>query len=147
MSTLLIIVGIALVAFATWLLRRRARALHFRQLAGMPLDAELVDLLRQHMPLYERMPSQLQLRLQGLVNVFLNDKSFFGSGGLEITDEMRLAVAGNACLLLLNQDAPPLPGLQYYSPLPQYHRHPDSEARRADRPRRPVCTARRVVAP
>jgi Mlc titration factor MtfA (ptsG expression regulator) len=110
MSTLLIIVGIALVAFATWLLRRRARALHFRQLAGMPLDAELVDLLRQHMPLYERMPSQLQLRLQGLVNVFLNDKSFFGSGGLEITDEMRLAVAGNACLLLLNQDAPRFPG-------------------------------------
>jgi Mlc titration factor MtfA (ptsG expression regulator) len=110
MSTLLIIVGIALVAFATWLLRRRARALHFWQLAGMPLDAELVDLLRQHMPLYERMPSQLQLRLQGLVNVFLNDKSFFGSAGLDITDEMRLAVAGNACLLLLNRDSPRFPG-------------------------------------
>ena len=89
MGILILIVGIALVAFATWLLRRRARAVRFRKLAGMPLDAELVELLRQHMPLYERLPSELQLRLQGLVNVFLNDKSFFGSGGLEITDEMR----------------------------------------------------------
>jgi Mlc titration factor MtfA (ptsG expression regulator) len=62
------------------------------------------------MPLYERMPPELQQRLQGLVNVFLNDKSFFGSGGLEITDEMRLAVAGNACLLLLNRDNPSFPG-------------------------------------
>jgi Mlc titration factor MtfA (ptsG expression regulator) len=110
MSPLLIIVGIALVAVATWLLRRRARARYFRQLAGTRLDAKLVGLLRQHMPLYGRMPPQLQLRLQGLVNVFLNDKSFFGSGGFEITDEMRLAVAGNACLLLLNQDDPRFPG-------------------------------------
>jgi Mlc titration factor MtfA (ptsG expression regulator) len=110
MSPLLIIVGIALAALATWYLRRRARAQRFRQLAGKPLDAELVVLLRQHMPLYERLPSELQLRLQGLVNVFLNDKSFFGSGGLEVTDEMRLAIAGNACLLLLNQDDPCFPG-------------------------------------
>jgi Mlc titration factor MtfA (ptsG expression regulator) len=110
MSTLLILAGIALAVVAAWLLRRRARAQRFRQLAGTPLDAELVDLLRQHMPLYEHLPSELQLRLQGLVNVFLNDKSFFGSGNLEITDEMRLAVAGNACLLLLNQEDPRFPG-------------------------------------
>ena len=110
MSILIIIVGTALVAVAIWLLRRRARAEHFRQLAGKPLDTELLGLLRQHMPLYERLPSELQVRLQGLVNVFLNDKSFFGSGGLEITDEMRLAVAGNACLLRLNQDDPRFPG-------------------------------------
>ncbi len=62
------------------------------------------------MPLYQRLPSDLQLRLQGLVNVFLNDKNFFGSGGLAVTDEMRLTVAGNACLLLLNRDNPRFPG-------------------------------------
>jgi hypothetical protein len=110
MSPLLIIVGTALAAFAAFQLRRRARTQRFQQLANQSLDPELLDLMRQHMPLYDRMPSELQHRLQGLVNVFLNDKSFFGSGGLEVTDEMRLAVAGNACLLLLNRDGPRFPG-------------------------------------
>jgi len=110
MSPLLVIISIALAALAAVLFRRRARAQRLRQFADKPLEPELLNLLRQHMPLYERMPSELQQRLQGLVNVFLNDKSFFGSGGLEITDEMRLAVAGNACLLLLNRDGPCFPG-------------------------------------
>jgi len=110
MSPLLVIIGIALAALAAVLLRRRARTQRLRQFADKPLEPELLNLLRQHMPLYERMPSELQQRLQGLVNVFLNDKSFFGSSGLEITNEMRLAVAGNACLLLLNRDDPRFPG-------------------------------------
>jgi len=110
MNPLLVIIGIALAALAAVLLRRRARAQRLRQFADKPLEPELLNLLRQHMPLYERMPSELQQRLQGLVNVFLNDKSFFGSSGLEITNEMRLAVAGNACLLLLNRDDPRFPG-------------------------------------
>ncbi len=111
MNPLLIVAGIALAALASFLFRRRARSQRFRQLVGKNLDTELLDLLRQNMPLYEYLPPELQLRLQGLVNVFINDKSFFGSGGLEITDEMRLAVAGNACLLLLNQDEPRFPGI------------------------------------
>ena len=109
MSSLLIIIGIALATFAALHLRRRARAQRFQQLAGKPLDSELLDLLRQHMPLYDRLPSELQRQLQGLVNVFLNDKRFIGSGGLKVTDEMRLTVAGNACLLLLNRDDPSFP--------------------------------------
>jgi Mlc titration factor MtfA (ptsG expression regulator) len=110
MSPLLIIVGIALATFVTWRLRRRLRAQRFRRLSSMSLDAELLELLRRHMPLYERLPAELQRQLQGLVNVFLNTKNFYGSGGLEVTDEMRLAVAGNACLLLLNRDDPRFPG-------------------------------------
>jgi Mlc titration factor MtfA (ptsG expression regulator) len=110
MSPLLLIIAIAFAAVAAVLLRRRARVQRLCQLADKPLEPELLNLLRQHMPLYERMPSELQQRLQGLVNVFVNDKNFFGSGGLEITDEMRLAVAGNACLLLLNRDDPCFPG-------------------------------------
>ncbi|MCP3999367.1 MAG: zinc-dependent peptidase [Gammaproteobacteria bacterium] len=110
MSPLLVIIGIVLTALITVLLLRRARVQHLQQFADKPLEPELLKLLRQHMPLYERMPLDLQQRLQGLVNVFLNDKSFFGCSGLEITDEMRLAVAGNACLLLLNRDDHCFPG-------------------------------------
>jgi Mlc titration factor MtfA (ptsG expression regulator) len=110
MKALLIIFAIVIATGSVVLWRRRARTQRLRRLATEPLEPQLLKLLRQHIPLYERMPPELQLRLQGLVNVFLNDKNFFGSGGLEITDEMRLTVAGNACLLLLNRDNPCFPG-------------------------------------
>jgi Mlc titration factor MtfA (ptsG expression regulator) len=110
MTTLTIVVAVLIATLAYWLYRRRARAQRLQQLANQALEPDLLELLRQHMPLYERLPPELQRRLQGLVNVFINDKNFFGSAGLEITDAMRLAVAGNACLLLLGRDNPRFPG-------------------------------------
>ena len=105
-----VIVSALLAALAFWLYRRRAQAKRLQQLASQALEPDLLELMRGHMPLYDRLPPDLQQRLQGLVNVFINDKNFFGSGGLEITDAMRLAVAGNACLLLLGRDNPRFPG-------------------------------------
>ncbi len=110
MNPLIVIFGIALTVVAIWLLRRWWHARRFHQLASEPLEPLLLEMLRRQMPFYERLPTELQHRLQGLVNVFLNDKNFFGSGGLEITDEMRLTVAGNACLLLLQREDPRFPG-------------------------------------
>jgi len=46
--------------------------------------------------------------LWGLIQVFLSEKTFDGCGGLEITDEIRLTIAAQACLLIvgLEVDAP-----------------------------------------
>lgn len=112
MTPLFVIGSLTAVLLGLWLARRKARVQRLRQLADQTLDPGLLDMLRRHMPLYNRMPPDLQQRLQGLVNVFINDKAFFGSGGLEITDEMRLAVAGNACLLILKRRNPRFPGSQ-----------------------------------
>ncbi|MEQ9021726.1 MAG: zinc-dependent peptidase, partial [Pseudomonadales bacterium] len=46
------------------------------------------------------------------INVFLDEKEFHGRGGLDITDEMRLTVAGNACILLLNRPNNGFPGFK-----------------------------------
>jgi Mlc titration factor MtfA (ptsG expression regulator) len=40
-------------------------------------------------------------KLEALVRVFNSEKSFEGAGGLEVTEEMRVAVAARACLLVL----------------------------------------------
>jgi Mlc titration factor MtfA (ptsG expression regulator) len=45
----------------------------------------------------------LQNELKGLILVFLHDKRFVGCGGQEIDDEIRVTVAAQACLLLLNR--------------------------------------------
>jgi len=43
--------------------------------------------------------------------VFLAEKSFEGCGGLELTDEIRVTIAAQACLLLLHREPEYYPGL------------------------------------
>lgn len=47
-------------------------------------------------------------RLRGLAASFVRDKSINGAAGLELTDDMRLLIAAQACLPVLNL------GLEYY---------------------------------
>jgi hypothetical protein len=51
-------------------------------------------------------------RAAGLAQVFLAEKNFEGCGGLALTDEMRVTVAANACLLLLGRETGVYPRLQ-----------------------------------
>jgi Mlc titration factor MtfA (ptsG expression regulator) len=55
------------------------------------------------MPLYSCFPESLKKQLHGLVNVFLDEKKFVGCGGQEITDEIKVTIAAQACMLLLNR--------------------------------------------
>ena len=56
------------------------------------------------MPVYVRLPEELKRRLNGLINVFLKEKKFYGCDGLQVTDEMRVTIAAQACLLYLNRE-------------------------------------------
>ncbi len=53
------------------------------------------------MPPYGRMDEDHRVRLQKLVQVFLDEKMFEGCNGLEITDVMRVVIAAHACLLIM----------------------------------------------
>ena len=61
------------------------------------------EILERRSPLYSHLPRPLQQRLQGKIQIFLNTKQFIGCQGLVITEEMRLVIAAQACLLSLNQ--------------------------------------------
>lgn len=60
--------------------------------------------------------------LEGLVRVFLAEKHFEGCGGLMITDEMRVTIAAQACLLLLHRDGDIYPGLDSILVYPHAYR-------------------------
>lgn len=62
-----------------------------------------ISFIEKNIPLYLRLPGELKNQLHGLVNVFLAEKNFVGSGGQEITDEVKVTIAAQACLLLLNR--------------------------------------------
>ncbi|PTT83803.1 hypothetical protein DBR42_15725 [Pelomonas sp. HMWF004] len=90
---LLVAAGVAL--WPLWVRRRRNR------IAGRPFPAAWRRLLRRHVPLVARLPARQQLRLKGLMQVFLAEKPIIGCGGLRVTDEVRITIAALACLPLL----------------------------------------------
>jgi Mlc titration factor MtfA (ptsG expression regulator) len=49
------------------------------------------------------LPADLQLSLKRRMQVFLAEKPFIGCAGLEVTDEMRVVIAAQACLLILGR--------------------------------------------
>lgn len=94
-----------LLAHPWWVARRRAR------LRAQPL-APRWSLLLQQLPLVRRLPADLRRQLEAHVQVFLAEKPMLGCAGLEVTDAMRIAIAAQACLLLLNRPADYYPGLR-----------------------------------
>lgn len=83
-----------------------------RRALARPLPPAALDILNHNIPVYGRMPAPLQAQLQGLVKQFLHHKKFVGCAGLAITDEMRVTIAGLACLLLLNRHSKVYPDLR-----------------------------------
>lgn len=66
-----------------------------------PLPQSALDTLARNVEQYGGMDAAQRTRLERLVRRFLHEKTFVGCAGLEITDEMRVTIAGQACLLLL----------------------------------------------
>lgn len=69
------------------------------------------DILRRRVWIYERLDDDGRERLERWVLGFLWNIPFEGCSGLEITDEMRVTVAGWASLLVLNREGAKYPYL------------------------------------
>jgi MtfA peptidase len=100
---------VAVLAVLAFLRLRRARRLALA--FGEPFSAEWRAILERSVPLYSRMPRELRLRLEPVVRAFLARIRFVGCQGLEVTDEMRLTVAVQACLLIVENDPNAYAGL------------------------------------
>ena len=79
--------------------QRRRRA----GLRARPFPAEWVAVLEANVPVYRRLPADLRAQLHGHVHVLLAEKKFEGCNGIEITDPIRVTIAAQAALLLLNR--------------------------------------------
>ena len=99
---LAILFGLVFSIIAIWYFRRHIRRKRRAKLFEAPLDASHEAILQEHVSIYAKLPQPLREELHGHINIFLDEKKFIGKAGIEISDEIRLVVAGNACLLLLN---------------------------------------------
>lgn len=68
-----------------------------------PFPAEWEAILQKDSALYRLLPDKFKTQLHGLIQIFLDEKRFEGCQGQVITDEVRLVIASQACLLLLNK--------------------------------------------
>lgn len=79
------------------------RNYRINRIHGQPFSAAWLEIVKRRLPFYVRLPLELQQELQNLIKVFLLEKNFVGCGGQQIDDEIRITVAAQACLLLLNR--------------------------------------------
>jgi Mlc titration factor MtfA (ptsG expression regulator) len=78
-------------------------------LRAKPFPAEWSAILARNTPFTAQLSPEDLRELEGHVQVFLAEKSFEGCGGLELTDEIRVTIAAQACLLLLHRETDVFP--------------------------------------
>ncbi|THB77039.1 MAG: zinc-dependent peptidase, partial [Desulfobulbaceae bacterium] len=66
------------------------------------------NFLNDHVAHYHYLSTEEQEKLEKLIQFFIAEKNFEGCGGLEMTDEIKVVISAQACLLVLG-----LPPFQY----------------------------------
>ena len=89
-----------------WLRRRRRAAIRRR-----PFPPEWRAIIERNVRYVSRLPREDREELIGHVQVFLSEKKFEGCGGLQLTDEVRVTIAAQACVLLLHRQTEYYPDL------------------------------------
>ena len=123
----LLLIGLLLASIIAWFVWRRLRASRRNMLFSTPLRGDWRHILEHKVPLYRALPAALRDQLHGLINIFLDEKHFTGCGGLEITDEIRLIIAAQACMLLLNRGTRDYSGFKTILVYPDTYVAPDVE--------------------
>ena len=105
-----IIIGVLLIGYSVG--KPYWRSYQRNKIGNRPFKKEWRKIIQQRMPYFRQMPADLQLQLKQHIQVFLAEKNFIGCNGVKITDEIRVTVAAQACLLLLNRTTDFYPKLQ-----------------------------------
>ena len=105
-----LLLGAAIIALVLFMpIRQRYKR---RQIMANAFPAAWRDILKRRLPYFRVLPADLQLQLKKHIQVFVAEKQFIGCDGLTVTDEMRVTIAAQACLLLLNRPDYYYPKLQ-----------------------------------
>jgi len=112
---LVIVVGALVLSFLIG--KRALRNRRIKQLAVMPFPDDWERILERNVALYRYLPDALREQLHNDIKIFITEKHFEGLDGLEITDEIKVTIAAEASMLLLNRknsDYPKLSSILVY---------------------------------
>jgi len=89
------------------------------QLAKQKFPDEWRVIIERNVPFYKSMPPTDKKELEHHILIFVGEKRFEGCGGLQMTDEIKVTVAAQACILLLHRKTDYYPGLSSILVYPQ----------------------------
>jgi Mlc titration factor MtfA (ptsG expression regulator) len=84
-----------------------------RRVLEQPFEPQWLELVRNTLPFFVRMRDDEQKQLLDLIRLFLSEKQFHGCNGQAIDDTVRVTIAAQACLLLLNRATAVFPGTRH----------------------------------
>jgi len=105
-----ILIGVLLIAYSIG--KPYLLAYQRSKIKNQPFKKAWRKIIQQRMPYFRQMPVDLQLQLKKHIQVFLAEKTFIGCNGVKITDEIKITISAQACLLLLNRKTDYYPKLQ-----------------------------------
>ncbi|MBI9074565.1 MAG: zinc-dependent peptidase [Desulfatibacillum sp.] len=79
-----------------WFINRRRK-----KLTQVPFPSSWEEIIRRNVAHYSMLENDERTHLHSLIQVFIAEKKWEGGGGLELTDEIRVTISAQACLLLL----------------------------------------------
>lgn len=81
--------------------KRKQRA----ALLASGLSERQKEIIAAQVPLVRALPADMHRALEGKINLFLDQVNIVGCNDLEVTEEIELSIAAQACLLIVNMDA------------------------------------------
>jgi Mlc titration factor MtfA (ptsG expression regulator) len=104
MNSIFVLLGCVASVFLFFVVRATLTRRRRNELLKLRLTNEQRLSIIEDFPLFSRLPDDVREELEGIMHVFIDEKSFEPCGGLESVDEyMRLVISAQACLLLVNR--------------------------------------------
>ena len=116
-----------------WLTERRRR-----RIREAPFSAAWDGHIARNVAIAHRLGVAERMKLRELVQVFMAEKHFEGCGGLELTEEMMVTIAAQACVLLLGRDASLYDDVGSILVYPSVVRQPPRKLGMFEQPRVPI---------
>jgi Mlc titration factor MtfA (ptsG expression regulator) len=83
-----------------------------KRLTSEPFPDQWLEIIERNVPYYRLLLEVDQKELQRHIQIFIGEKRFEGCGGLKVTDEIKVTIAAQACVLLLHRKTDYYPGLK-----------------------------------
>jgi len=99
-------------------LKKRRR----KKIGAKPFPSDWLPIVEKNIPYFQTLPAEDRRELLKDILIFLAEKNFEGCGGLSLTDEIRVTIAAQACLLLLHRKNDDYPRLQSILVYPHAYR-------------------------
>ncbi|MGA0934897.1 MAG: M90 family metallopeptidase [Pseudohongiellaceae bacterium] len=99
MAAILILILVGVVVFIGW----SWSSWRDKRILAKTVPPDWLARIREAIPFYDRLLQTEQQQLLDNIRLFLAKKRFYGCAGLMVTDRIRLTIAAQACLLLLNR--------------------------------------------